>query len=611
MKKTIRRTRIYQNIVRVTRLLKSFGVKPSSFVITSLLSFLASLCEGISIALLIPAVKGLFEGNFLFAEKIPVLGVLLSYFFNFFGRRQAVIFSVILALIFIAIVLKHIFMCTSGLVMKSLTLKITHNMRRKIYARYLSFGKLFFDRSSYGYLYTVLMNFSQQLTSAVMLINSTLFSAFSLLVYFGIMVSISWRVSIFTLLIFPVLHFSVSWIIKKIRKTSLDLSKARIVFTHKISNALACIPLVKAYTNEENETKWFSHASESVNRYSFSMAKKTGVIGPIQGVVTTIMMFMVVGFMAYLLVKRNIGDMAAFMAFFILLRRLSAYASIANNIRKSLASLKGPFNHVKHIFDDKDKFFIKSGTKKLTTIEKGIEFNSLYFKYPGGVEALKNINLFIKKGQTTAIVGSTGAGKSTIINLIIRYYDASRGSLRIDGVDIRDYTIESLRSNIALVSQDAYLLNAPLGINLKYGLRDEIPDSVFKEAIRLSKLDEFINKLPDGLQTEIGDRGIRLSGGEKQRISICRAILKKTSIVLLDEATSALDSITERKIQEALDNLTKSTTTVVVAHRLSTIKHADNIVVVEDGSIVEEGNLETLLDKKGIFYLYWQEQKFF
>ena len=611
MKRMIKRTKIYQNIMRVIRLFKGFEVKPSSFIISALCSFLASICEGVSIALLIPAVKGLFDGNFLFAEKIPVLGAVLSYVFNFFGRRQAVIFSVILALIFIAVVLKNVFKYISDLVMKSLSFKIAHNMRRKIYARYLSFGKLFFDKSSYGYLYTVLMTFSQKLTSTIMMANSILFSAFSLLVYLAIMVSISWQVSVFTLLIFPVLHFSVTWVINKLKETSLDLSKANIVFVQKISNALACIPLVKAYTNEEDEKKWFSRASESVKRYSFSMVKKTDIILPIQEIVITMMMFMIVGFMAYLLVNRNTGDMAAFMAFFILLKRLSAHASIVNRIRQSLAGLKGPLNHIKHIFNDKDKFFIKNGTKKLITIEKGIELNSLCFKYPGGVEAIKKITLFIAKGQKTAIVGSTGAGKSTVINLIIRYYDATSGSIKIDGVDIKDYTVESLRSNIALVSQEAYLFNASLEINLKYGLREDISEDEFKDAIKLSKLDELVAKLPDGLKTEIGERGVQLSGGEKQRVSICRAILKRTSIVLLDEATSALDSITERRIQEALDNLTKNTTTIVVAHRLSTIKHADNIVVVEGGSIVEQGNLKTLLDKEGVFYRYWQEQKFF
>ena len=164
---------------------------------------------------------------------------------------------------------------------------------------------------------------------------------------------------------------------------------------------------------------------------------------------------------------------------------------------------------------------------------------------------------------------------------------------------------------MAVVSQDTHLFNASLEFNLKYGLSGETQEDVFKEAIKLARIEDFIAKLPNGLKTEIGEQGVKLSGGEKQRVSICRAILKQASIVLLDEATSALDSITERKIQEALDSLTKDATTIVVAHRLSTIKHADNIIVIENGRLVEQGGLNTLLDKKSVFYRYWKEQKFF
>ena len=609
--KFFKRTKIYQNIIRLARLFKSFEVKSYSFIVASLFSFLASVFEGLSLALLIPAVKGLFEGSFSFAEKLPVLGAFLRYVFSIFGQRQAVVFLTLVVLIFMATVFKLLLRYISGLIVVSTSLKITHNLRRKLYARYLSFGKLFFDRTSYGYLHTVLMSFSNQLTNTLMMANDILFFVCSLIAYIAIMITISWQITFFTFLIFPILYFSMSWVIKKIGKSSESLARANVLLNMNISNVLRSIPLVKAYTNEEREKKWFTQASQLVNQHSFSMSKKQDIIAPINEIVVMVMMFMVVGLMSYMLIKKGVGDIAAFMTFFILLRRMTSSARIVNDMQKSMATIKGPLKAIRDVFSDKDKYFIKNGTKIMEGVGKGLELVSIGFSYPGGIHVLRDINISIAKGETVAIVGSTGAGKTTIINLIMRYYDVTSGAIKVNNIDIREYSIESLRSHMALVSQDTHLFNASLEFNLKYGLNGEIQKSIFKEAIKLARIDDFIAKLPNGLKTEIGEQGVKLSGGEKQRVSICRAILKKASIVLLDEATSALDSITERKIQEALDNLTKDATTVVVAHRLSTIKHADNIIVIENGSLVEQGNLKTLLDKKGVFYKYWEEQKFF
>ena len=193
----------------------------------------------------------------------------------------------------------------------------------------------------------------------------------------------------------------------------------------------------------------------------------------------------------------------------------------------------------------------------------------------------------------------------------MRFYDTGSGSIFIDGQDIRDFTLKSLRSKMALVSQESFLFNAPLRFNIAYGFTDDLRDDEILKAAEKARLLDFINKLPEGLDTEVGDRGVKLSGGEKQRVSIARAILKGAQIIMLDEATSSLDSITEKLIQDALDELIKDKTTIVVAHRLSTIQHADKVIVIEDGVIVEQGVLKELLAAKGRFYDYWQEQKFY
>ena len=604
-------TKIYQSFQTMLRLSKEYDINLFIFFLASFLSFIASMLAGISVALLIPAVKGLFEGDFSFAINVPVLGECLRYLFGIFGERQGVMLSTILGLIFICTILKCVLQYLAGLIVASMSLSLNHNLRLKLYSRYLTFGKLFFDRTSYGYLYTVLMNFSAQLSNTFMQANNLLFCLSSLIVFLTIMGFISWQITLFALLIFPGLHFSMSMIIKKIGISSSALAQSSVILNKKISNALTSIPLIKAYTNEDRENKWFSFASERVNTHQYSIKKKELLTSPIHEIVTMIIMFFIIGLMAYMLLKKRTGDIAAYLTFFLMLRRVAGSANVFNDIRKSLARSTGAIQAIKDVFNDNEKFYVKNGTKTLREIEKGLELVSLGFSYPGGISALENINLSIKKGKTVAIVGATGAGKSTIINLVMRFFDASTGSLMVDGIDIKEYTIESLRSNIALVSQDTHLFNASLEVNLKYGSREDITERELMDAIKLARLDDLIDNSPDGLKAMIGERGVQLSGGEKQRVSICRAILKKSNIVLLDEATSALDSVTERKIQEALDDLTKDATTIVVAHRLSTIKNADKIAVIENGRLIEQGDMKSLLEKKGKFCKYWQEQSFF
>jgi ABC-type multidrug transport system fused ATPase/permease subunit len=210
----------------------------------------------------------------------------------------------------------------------------------------------------------------------------------------------------------------------------------------------------------------------------------------------------------------------------------------------------------------------------------------------------------------TAIVGQTGSGKTTLINLLMRFYDIPKNSIKIDDDDIKDLTIKSLRRYIAIVSQETQLFNESLRTNLVYGLDNEISDEEAISALKKARLYDYVSKLPEGIDTFIGDKGVKLSGGEKQRLAIARALLKGSEILILDEATSSLDTKTERLIQEAINEAIKDKTSIVIAHRLSTIKHADKIVVLENGNVAEQGTLKELLKMKGLFYQYWEEQKF-
>ena len=264
---------------------------------------------------------------------------------------------------------------------------------------------------------------------------------------------------------------------------------------------------------------------------------------------------------------------------------------------------------VLEIFNEEGKYFVRGGATTFPGLQHSINFKNLTFSYFDDRQVLQGVSFDVQKGKMTAIVGPTGGGKSTLISLLMRYYDCPPSTLFIDGTDIREFTLESYLGRVALVSQETLLLHDTLRYNITYGLHD-VSEERLQEALKRARLQDFIGKLPQGLDTLIGDRGVRLSGGEKQRVSIARALLKNAEILILDEATSSLDSRTEALIQEAIDDAVSGRTSIVIAHRLSTIKHADKIIVVDEGRIAEQGMLQELLEKEGAFFALWEQQRF-
>jgi ATP-binding cassette, subfamily B, bacterial MsbA len=366
---------------------------------------------------------------------------------------------------------------------------------------------------------------------------------------------------------------------------------------------------VKSHRTEEREQRHFSEISDQKAQLDFKVNMLQSLILPLQEIVTVIVAAAI--FVGALVVvgRDQLASAPAMLVFFYIVMNASQKFGAISGFRGTIAASSGPLDQVLTIFDEKGKFFVKGGSTQFTGLQKAITCRNLTFGYLDERDVLKDVSCTMEKGKMTAIVGSTGAGKSTLISLLMRYYDCPPDSVFIDDTDIRDFTLDSYMKRIAFVSQETLLLHDSLKHNITYGL-DHVPDADLKTVVERARLADFVAELPKGLDTLVGDRGVKLSGGEKQRVSIARALRKGADILILDEATSSLDSKTEKLIQEAIDEAVRDRTSIVIAHRLSTIKHADKIIVVEGGRIAEEGNLQDLLDRKGVFFALWEEQKF-
>lgn len=598
-----------REVLRLTRFLAQLDVRWWYFTVPAVLTALAAAFDGLSLSLLIPLARGVVAQNYDFVHEWPWLEQVIAALPAVSARPAVSKFAWLVAVIFLAAWLKIVLKYMSSLSVAALGRRAAHNLRRLVFERYLRFGKLFFDRSNLGHLNQVLMSYTLKVTEPINQAHLLLSAACHLSVYLAIMFGISWRLSLFVVAVVLPLNYSLKWLLLRIRAISRTYAEALNEFSKQTINILTSMPLVKSYANEAGERARFARLSSAAAGLEFSMARARQLILPLQESITLLAVLLVVAAMAFLVMRGQAAASASFLVYFyVLMNAANTYGSI-NRYRGTLAEVSGPLHEIKGMLSDEDKYFVPGGPRQFAGLQRAIVFKNLHFSYPGRA-ALHGVSFTLERGRLTALVGPTGAGKSTLVNLIMRFYDCAPGHLFIDEVDIRDYSIPSLRRHLALVSQQAELFNDTLRSNITYGLKT-VPDGQLVRALKQARLTEFVLKLPRGLETEIGDRGVQLSGGERQRVAIARALLKRADILLLDEATSSLDSRTERLIQEALAEVMRGKTALVIAHRLSTIKHADKIVVLEHGRVVEQGNFVELLAARGAFYELWQAQQFF
>ncbi len=567
------------------RLYQRAGFHPARLLWPASFELLAAAAEGTSIALMIPAIDAILnhhQPNSLLAVFGCIIGLItVSYFLNY------------LASISVSHETRH----------------LGNSLRQLVFKRYLTFGKLFFDSNNPGYIYEILIGHIQRISKQVHELHHCFHSLVMFIAYFALMIIISYKLTLCMLLIFPVIYFTFQRLIRNIKRGSHALEGARKDMSKKIMNVLSCIPLVKAYTNEPKEEAWLADGSSRLERAEFRIDLLENLISPAQGILTIGIIFIVVTLFSALHVFETSAAIAHFAVFLLLTKRCFTQFGTINLFRGALAVVSGPLSEVLWILNDEQKHPVRSGHLTFGGLRRAIEIRNLSFRYPSGVTALKRVNAVFHKGKMTAIVGSSGSGKTTLINLLMRFYDSAPGTILIDGVDIREYSSTSLRQKIAVVTQETMLFDASFKTNLTYGLDRAVPAEELEAVCARARLLDLINTYPTKFNTEIGHRGVRLSGGQKQRLSIARAMLKKAEILILDEATSSLDAKNEKLIQSAIRELISGCTAIVVAHRLSTIEHADYVLVIEKGRVVEEGCIDELLASRGEFYDNWVRQK--
>ena len=484
--------------------------------------------------------------------------------------------------------------------------KIVNDIRDQLYSHLTSLSFSYYTRTPTGVLISRIINDVNLVQGALTKAPSSLVQGlFTMLALTGYVIYKDWRLASFSVVVLPVLGIALSKFSKRFRRVSTQMQEQYGDLTIHLHETISGIRIVKAFGMESYENRRFAERNKGLFN-SLMRAIKTGAVAhPIMEVITTFGISTVILVGGYWIIRGNmtVGEFFSFMAaLYFLYRPIKELNGVNSIVQDGVAAAKRIFE----VLDTQAEIKDRPGAVDLSREFKKVEFRGLSFRYEDA-PVLQDINLTVRAGEAIAIVGQSGGGKTTLVNLIPRFYDVTGGSILIDGRDIRDVSIESLRSLTAIVTQQTFLFNDSVQGNIAYGDTGKQFDDIVRAA-RSAYADDFIRALPRGYDTVIGESGIKLSGGQRQRIAIARALLKDAPILILDEATSSLDTQSEREVQKALDRLMAGRTSFVIAHRLSTVLNADRIIVLKDGRIAEQGRHEELLSLGGEYKRLYEQQ---
>lgn len=606
--------KIYMRLLGFARPIRKYAI-PYFFY-----SLFYALFNSLTFLLIMPILKTMFDADytFVYVEKLPPLAFNQEYLTALFNFTYSHLFNeynpenvlLLLAIVTIFVsLLSNLFRYMGALTVENMRTRTLQRMRNEMFSKVVDMNVGYFSDQRKG---DIISKITSDVGVVQFCITNTLQVAFRepflIIGYTVMMVAISWELALFSVLFLPVVALIIGSIVKRLRHPARTSQQRMGELVSTLDESLSGIKVIKSYNATGYVKQKFYDLSEDLARLTLSMARRQQLASPMSEFLGISAVGVILVFGGSLVFKDALSPegFIAFIAMFSQITRpVRTFIDQFSNINQGIAAGERIFS----IIDAQSEIQDKPGAIELDGLKDKIEFRDIHFSYDGSREVIEGISFEIKRGETVALVGPSGGGKSTLSELIPRFYDVKAGDILIDGVSVRDYTQDSLRAHMSVVAQDTVLFNDTIEGNIAMGKAGATHEEIV-EAARIANADCFIQEAPEGYQTNIGDRGVKLSGGQRQRLSIARAVLKNPEILILDEATSALDTESEKLVQDALNKLLVGRTSVVIAHRLSTIHNADKIIVVDHGRVAEQGTHTELLAKGGIYAKLIELQSF-
>lgn len=597
---------MFKKFLRVLSYIKSQWVSLVLNMVFNLLVIIFSLVSFIMLPPFLNLLFGIVEP----VETKPTLTFnsdsLMDFFNYYLGgiiEKQGPTQALILICIFLLLMFffRNLFRFLAMYTIAKVRVAAVKDIRNESYKKLLILPLSFYSRHKKGDIIARLTTDLQEVEYSIMNYLEVIFrDPVTIIAYFITLFLISPQLTLFVIIILPITGYIIGMIGKSLRKESKRGQQKFAGLLAVIEETISGLRIIKAFTAIDFSQQRFEKLNNSYSKVLLGIYRRRDLSSPLSEFLSSLVIILVLWFGGKLVLSDNTSITAAmFIAYIVIFSQIippaKTFSTAFYNIQKGLASAERIFE----ILDAEEVILEKPDALPKNDFQESIEFNDVSFKYQNEF-VLKNINTFIQRGKIVALVGQSGGGKTTMVDLLPRFYDTSNGSISIDGINIRDYKINDIRSLMGIVTQEAILFNDTVYNNIAFG-NDNISEEDIIKASKVANAHEFIVNMDEGYQTNIGDRGTKLSGGQRQRLSIARAVLKNPPILILDEATSSLDTESERLVQDALAKIMSNRTSIVIAHRLSTIIHADEILVLQKGEIVERGNHKELLQKNGVY----------